>query len=218
MRIVVVGASGRTGRLIVTELRKAGHEVVGTIRNAAHMADLLKAGVEVAMLDLATSPPGEIEHAFEGAGGVVFAAGSAEGESSEIDRKGVQRTVRAAMKAHARRYVAISSLGASTPVPADFDTPEMKEYFAAKKSANRLVEKSSLHWTIIEPGELSEGKRTGKIAASTTGIANKRIARADIAAVVAKVIEDNTLVGRIIQVVGGSTPIATSLQKIGGAR
>src|SRR4051812_44211201 len=114
MRIVVVGASGRTGRLVVQQLKKAGHEVVGTLRSSAHMAELLKEGVEVAMVDLEPSELSPIEHAFAGADGVVFAAGSAEGESSAIDRRGVQRTARAALKAHARRYVAISSLGAST--------------------------------------------------------------------------------------------------------
>jgi uncharacterized protein YbjT (DUF2867 family) len=214
MRIVVVGASGRTGKLVVQQLKKAGHDVVGTIRNPKHMADLLKAGVEVQMVDLESSGLDVIAHAFAGADGVVFAAGSGENESSAIDRKGVQRTIRAAMKAHARRYVAISALGASTPVPKEFDTPDMKEYWAAKKSANRLVEKSNLLWTIVEPGALTEGKGTGKVAASTTGIANKKISRADVAAVVVKVLEDDSKVGKVIQVVGGTTPITTALKKL----
>jgi uncharacterized protein YbjT (DUF2867 family) len=217
MRIVVVGAGGRTGKLVAEQLRKAGHQVVGTIRNPKHMALLLKAGVEVHMVDLETSELDVIEHAFAGADGVVFAAGSAENESSAIDRKGVQRTVRAAMKARARRYVAISSLGASTPLPETPTWPGAREYFAAKKSANRLVEKSSLFWTIIEPGSLTDGKATGRIAASTTGIADRKIARADVAAVVVKVLEDDTMVGRIIQVVGGTTPIATALKKLAKA-
>jgi uncharacterized protein YbjT (DUF2867 family) len=218
MRIVVVGASGRTGKLVAEQLKKAGHDVVGTIRNPKQMAGLLKAGVEVQMVDLETSDLDVIEHAFAGADGVVFAAGSGENESSAIDRKGVQRTVRAAMKAHARRYVAISSLGASTPLPEEPDWPGAKEYFAAKKSANRLVEKSSLFWTIIEPGTLTDGKGTGKIAASTTGIPDKKIPRADVAAVVVKVLDDDAMVGRIIQVVGGATPIATALKRLVTAR
>jgi uncharacterized protein YbjT (DUF2867 family) len=217
MRIVVVGASGRTGKLVAEQLKNAGHEVVGTIRDPKRMAELLKLGVEVQMVDLETSELSAIEHAFRGADGVVFAAGSAEGESSAVDSKGVQRTVRAAMKARARRYVAISALGASTPLPEQPTWPGAKEYFAAKRSANRLVEKSSLFWTIIEPGTLTDGKPAGRIAASLTGIADKKISRADVAAVVVAVLADDAMIGRVIQVVGGTTPIAAALEKLAAA-
>lgn len=216
MRVVVVGASGRTGKLIVQLLKKAGHEVVGTIRNPKHMAEFVKAGVEPAMIDLDTSDMGTIEHAFAGADAVIFAAGSAEGESSAIDKKGVQRTLRAAGNAHVRRYIAISSYGASTPLPEGWaDTPEMKEYFAAKKSANRMVQKSSLFWTIVEPGELGEGKGAGKVAISTDGsVTHEKVARADVAALIVKLLDNETSVGQTIQVVGGTTPIATALKKL----
>jgi uncharacterized protein YbjT (DUF2867 family) len=121
MRVVVVGGSGRTGALVVKALVKAGDSAVATIRNPRHMAALIKQGVEVVMLDLDSSPLADIEQAFKGADAVVFAAGSGEGESNAIDRKGVKRTVLAATKAGVRRYVAVSSLGATTRVPLTYE-------------------------------------------------------------------------------------------------
>ena len=52
MRIIVIGASGRTGSLIVEQLIAAKHSVVGTIRNGKHMPKLVRLGAEVALIDL----------------------------------------------------------------------------------------------------------------------------------------------------------------------
>ena len=178
------------------------------------MAGLIKQGVQPALVDLEASPLGDIERAFTGANAVVFAAGSAEGESSTVDKKGVQRTVRAAMKQKARRYVAISALGTSTPIPEAFNTPEMKEYYSAKRTANKVIKNSSLEWTILEPGELTDGKATGKVALATDGIENKDVTRADLAALTIAVLEDPRSVARIIQAVGGKATIKTALNRV----
>lgn len=210
-RIVVVGGSGRTGRLIVGQLIANGDTVVATIRNPKHMASLVKLGAETVVLDLEASTGPEFATVFRGADAVVFAAGSAEGESSAIDRKGTLKTVRAAAKAGVGRYVTIASLGSSTPVPKAFKTPEMTEYFAAKRAGNKAIRASSLKWTIIEPGELGDGKGTGKIALSEDGIDNKTIPRADVAATVVAVLAAPKTAGKTFQIVGGSTPIAKAV-------
>ena len=82
---------------------RGGDAVVATIRNPKHMVELVKQGVEVAMLDLDTSPLADFEQTFKGADAIVFAAGSAEADpSSAIDSKGVRRTVLTATKAGVR--------------------------------------------------------------------------------------------------------------------
>ena len=215
-RIVVVGGHGRTGKLVVEQLIAHGDTVVATIRNARHMAAMVKLGAETVMLDLETSTGPEFAAMFAGADAVVFAAGSAEGESSAIDRKGTLKTLRAAEKAGVARYVTIASLGASTPVPAAFKaTAEMKEYFAAKRAGNKLIRASRLDWTIIEPAELGDGKRTGKIALSQDGLDNKVVARADVAATVVAVLDAPSSIGKTFQIAGGSTPIAKAIAAAG---
>lgn len=213
-RIVVVGGHGRTGKLIVDKLVANGDTVVATIRNPKHMADLVKAGAETVILDLEKSTGPEFAFVFAGADAVVFAAGSAEGESSAIDRTGTLKVVRATKKAGVPRFVTVSSIGATTPVPKEWSaSAEMKEYFAAKKAANKTVRESGLNWTIIEPGELTEGKPTGKIALGEGGIDIGKIARADVAATVVAALKTPKSAGHTFQIVGGKTAIADAVEK-----
>jgi uncharacterized protein YbjT (DUF2867 family) len=213
MRVTVVGGSGRTGRLIVEQLVAAGHQVVATIRNPRHMADMVKLGAETQLVDLDKSEFDAIVTAMKGSDAVVFAAGSAAGETSELDRKGTLRTVRAAEKAGVARYVSVSSIGASTGLSTRSMSDEMKDYYKQKRAAARHITASTLDWTIVEPAELTDGKPAGKVTASLERIEEKAIARADVAAVVVATLGDKRTVGRAIQLAGGSTAIKAALDK-----
>jgi len=158
-RIVVVGAHGRTGKLIVSQLLAAGESVVATIRNPKHMADMIKLGAEVVMLDLEKSTGPMFAAMFKGADAVVFAAGSGTGESSEIDSKGVRKTLGAAKKAGVKRYLAISSIGASTgmKLSGEWATAEMKDYYKHRRSRRNRSRapiwrpSRSLRWAVPKP-------------------------------------------------------------------
>lgn len=213
MRIIVIGASGRTGILIVRQLIAGKHSVVGTIRNPRHMVEVVKAGAEAALVDLEKSELDVIAFAMKGADAVVFAAGSAVGESSEIDRKGVLRTLRAAEKAGVPRYVALSSIGASTGLSVRSMSDEMKDYYKQKRAAAKHITSSALKWTIIEPGELTDGKATGKIKLSEAAIEEESIPRADVAAVVVACIEEPRTAGHVFQLTRGKSTIKAALSK-----
>lgn len=215
-RIVVVGAHGRTGLLIVELLVKAGDTVVATIRNPKHMADLVKRGAETVILDLEQSTGPEFARQFKDADAVVFAAGSGAGESSEIDSKGVRKTLRAAEKAEVKRYVAISSIGASTGMrlAGKWATDEMKDYYKHKRLAGKAIMASALDWTIVEPGELTESKPTGKVTLSTEAIPEKTVPRADVAAVVVAALKTPRTKGKALQLTSGKTTIADAIKAV----
>jgi uncharacterized protein YbjT (DUF2867 family) len=216
-RIVVIGAHGRTGLLIVEQLLKAGDSVVAVIRNPRQMADLVKRGAETVLLDLEASSGPEFAIQFKGADAIVFAAGSATGESSAIDSKGVRKTLRAAEKAGVRRYVAISSIGASTgmKLSGEWATDEMKDYYKHKRLAGKAIMASGLDWTIVEPGSLTDGKPTGKVTLSVEPVPEKPVARADVAAVVVAALGASASKGKALQLTGGKTPIADAFKEIG---
>jgi uncharacterized protein YbjT (DUF2867 family) len=216
-RIVVIGAHGRTALLIVEQLLKAGDSVVAVIRNPRQMADLVKRGAETVLLDLEASSGPEFAIQFKGADAIVFAAGSATGESSAIDSKGVRKTLRAAEKAGVRRYVAISSIGASTgmKLSGEWATEEMKDYYKHKRLAGKAIMASGLDWTIVEPGSLTDGKPTGKVTLSVEAVPEKPVARADVAAVVVAALRVSASKGKALQLTGGKTPIADAFKEIG---
>src|SRR5262249_26836461 len=153
LRIVVVGGHGRTGLLIVKALIARGDAVVATIRDPKHMADMVKAGAETVILDLEKSTGTEFAFVFKGADAVVVAAGAATGQGSEIGSKGVRKTLGAASKAGVKRYLAISSIGASTgmKLAGAWATDEMKDYYKHKRLAGKAIMASGLDWTILEP-------------------------------------------------------------------
>lgn len=213
MRVTVIGGSGRTGKLIVEQLVAAKHQVVATIRNPRHMAEMVKLGAETQLVDLDTSEFDTIVTAMKGSDAVVFAAGSAAGEGSELDRTGTLRTVRAAEKAGVKRYVSVSSIGASTGLSTRSMSDEMKDYYKQKRAAAKHIVGSTLDWTIVEPAELTDGKGTGKVTASLEKIEETAIARADVAAVVVATLGDRRSIGKAIQLTGGTTAIKTSLDK-----
>lgn len=217
-RIVVVGAHGRTGLLIVEQLVRAGDQVVAVIRNPRHMADSVKRGAETVILDLEVTPGPEFARQFKGADAVIFAAGSGTGETSEIDSKGVRKTLNAAEKVGVKRYVAISSIGASTgmKLSGEWATDEMKDYYHHKRLAGKAIAKSGLDWTIVEPGELTDGKPSGKVTLSEAAIPPKSVSRADVAAVVIAALKAPKTKGKALQLTSGKTAIADAIKGVGG--
>ena len=212
MRIIVIGGHGRTGILVVEKLVADKHSVVATIRNPKHMADMVKLGAETVLLDLDKSPFDDIVFAIKDADAVVFAAGSGAGESSEIDRKGTLRTVRAAEKAGVKRYVSISAIGASTGLSIRSMNDEMKDYYKQKRAAAKHITGSSLDWTILEPGELTDGGGTGKVHISQQAIDEESVPREDVAAVVVALLDEPKTTGKVFQLTRGKNTIPTALK------
>jgi uncharacterized protein YbjT (DUF2867 family) len=212
MRITVIGGSGRTGRLIVEQLIANKHSVVATTRNPRHMADLVKRGAETVIIDLDRSPFDDVVQTMQGADAVVFAAGSAAGESSALDRSGVVRTLRAAKKAGVKRYVAISSIGASTGLSTRGKSEEMKDYYRQKRQAGKNIRASGLDWTIIEPGELTDADGTGKVTLSEVALPEAAIPRADVAAVTVAAVEEPRTAGHAYQLIAGKSTVAAALK------
>lgn len=216
MRVVVVGAGGRTGRLVVEKLVAAGHRAVATIRSSRHMAGLVTMGAETLMLDLEVATGPQVQEVFRGADAIVFAAGSAAGETSAFDRTGTVKTARAARSAGVARYLTISSIGASTGLrlTGDLDTEEMRDYYRQKRAAGKYLRGTGLDWTIVEPGGLTDGKGTGRVTLSETAIEPDSIDRADVAAVVVALLEAPRSIGRTFQLTAGKTPIAKAVKAV----
>jgi uncharacterized protein YbjT (DUF2867 family) len=212
MRVTVIGGSGRTGKLVVEKLIVNKHTAVATIRNPRHMAELVKLGAEVQLVDLDKSEFDVIVNAMQGSDAVVFAAGSAAGESSELDRKGTLRTVRAAEKAGVKRYLSISAIGASTGLSTRSMNAEMKDYYKQKRAAAKHITGSSLAWTILEPGELTDGGGTGKVNISQQAIDEESVPRQDVAAVTVALLDEPKTVGKVFQLTRGKNTIATALK------
>src|SRR5260370_31132510 len=125
-RILVTGGTGTLGRLVVSRLREAGHDVRVLSRRTREAAD----GIEYVTGDLATGEG--IDAAVDGAGIIVHCAGSAKGDEDKA-----RSLVQAASRAGAQHLVYISVVGADRiPVISGVDRA-MFGYFAPKLTAER---------------------------------------------------------------------------------
>lgn len=210
--ITVIGGTGRTGRLLIEQLQERGDAVTAIIRDAAKRSEIEALGAEVVVLNLETSSIAEFADAFAGSDAIIFAAGTRENEDNvdEVDRDGPQKAVKAAEQAGVKRYVQISAMGVRTGLPPGLDS-KMQAYFEAKRGGDAVLTASSLDWTIIEPGELTEDTAVGKIELGEALGRSGEITRADVAATAIAVLDAPGSIGKAWEVLGGVTPVAQAV-------
>src|SRR5215217_3587259 len=149
-------------------LAEEGHEVRGLVRKEEQTGDVEADGAEPVVVDLeAEEVGGRIGSAVEGCEAIVFAAGAGPGSGAErketMDYGGAAKLVEGAEERGVRRYLMLSSMGADDP---EGGAEAMRPYLRAKSRADERLKSSSLDYTIIRPGSLTEDEGTGTIEAA----------------------------------------------------
>ena len=212
-RIILIGATGRVGALTLEDLVEAGHEVVACARGASKIQASRQ--VESMTLDL-HDPLAQVIDAFREmhADVVVFTAGSRGKDINQIDALGAMKTIEAAKAVGITRYVMLGAMYAADWLR--WEQPQVKpaidalaDYYVTKNMADQYLISSGLDYTIIEPGSLTEQDGTGTIHAEPDGPGPIPIA--DVAQSLADCVDLPQTVGRIYNIIGGSTPIRQAL-------
>lgn len=146
--VLVVGGTGRTGRLVVQELRARGIPARLFVRDEAKARLILGDG-EYVQGDALTA---DLAPIMQGVRAVISALGSSEPDGlRNVDLPATTRLAKAAREAGVSQFVLCSTIGA---VP----TPNVPEYllkaFAPKGEAEAAVRASGLSFSIIRPGRL----------------------------------------------------------------
>lgn len=210
-RIAIAGGHGKVALLLSELLTGRGDQVVGLIRSLAQSADLRARGAIPAVLDLEKATVDELATSIAGSDAVVFAAGAGPGSGAArketVDFGGAVLLRRAAEQAGVDRYVMVSAMGTDDPPDGD---DVFSVYLRAKARADRDLAASDLEWTIVRPGRLTDEPPTGRVRLGRT-VPRGEIPRADVAAVLAGVLDDPDSAGRVLAVVSGEVPIAAAL-------
>jgi uncharacterized protein YbjT (DUF2867 family) len=217
MRVVIAGGHGKIALLLEQLLAGRGDQAVGLIRNPAHVADVQNAGAEAVVCDLEEASAEDVAVLMSGAGAVVFAAGAGPGSGAlrkdSVDRAASVLMADAAERAGVRRFVQISSMGAGQP-PRPGTDEVWAAYITAKTAAEDDLRSRDLDWTILRPGRLTDAPATGRIRLAAPPVPRSTVPRADVAAVIAALLDEPGTRHQTLELVGGDTPVAAAVRSI----
>lgn len=218
MRVAIVGGHGQIARLLHPLLVGAGHSPVALVRNERYRSDLASAGAEVRLLDIEQDDAAAFGRVFAGCDAVVFAAGGGPDGNKErkrtVDLEGSLKSIEGAQLAGIRRFVQVSAIDVDNPLPPD--TGEVwRAYVEAKRDADAALRATDLDWTIIRPGRLTDEPPTGLVALGPE-VARAAVPRADVAAVLAAVLDRPETVGQQWNLVSGDLPVIEAIDRAVG--
>jgi putative NADH-flavin reductase len=202
MKIAVFGSTGGTGRLVLADGIRRGHEMTAFARDAGALAGVtgLAGVVEGDGRDGVA-----VEKAIAGQAAVIVTV-SGRGEADVI--AGIARTVTAAMQSlGVPRLVATSAYGmvATRPyIVAGVIRRIFAKEFADQAAADQVIASTELDWTILRGTRLTRKPARGP-ARRSTGLFTKgpySLARSAFAAALVDLAQDRTAVRQTVNITG----------------
>jgi putative NADH-flavin reductase len=189
MRVLVLGATGATGRHLLDQALARGHQVTALARNPAK---LHRRSPDLTVVQGDVTDPLAVERAVTSQDAVLCALGS----STPLKHDpalvaGVGNLVGAMERLHLRRLVYLSFLGVHhgrrqlSPLGRYLVAPLLLRKVAADHERKEaIIQHSTLEWVIVRPPRLTNGRRTGTYRSGADIQATMvvpRISRADLA-------------------------------------
>ncbi|MDF0528475.1 SDR family oxidoreductase [Tsukamurella sp. 8F] len=200
MTILVTGATGQLGRLVIDSLLARGAEpqsIVAGARDTARAADLATRGVRVARLDY--SEPATVAAALEGVDSVLLISGSEVGQRVPQH----QAVIDAAKVAGVGKFVYTSAPKATTS-----DLVLAPEHKATEEAIGRsglpAVILRNNWYTENFAGDLTAARETGVLTAAAGAGRVASASRADFAEAAAVVLSEDGHIGSVYEL-GGDT-------------
>jgi uncharacterized protein YbjT (DUF2867 family) len=104
-------------------------------------------------------------------------------------------------------------MGAGSPPGPDADEV-WAAYITAKTAAEDDLRSRDLDWTILRPGGLTDEPGTGRVRLGSS-VPRGQVPRADVAAVIAALLDDPGTAGKILELVSGDAPITEAIAQLG---
>jgi uncharacterized protein YbjT (DUF2867 family) len=208
MIVLVAGAYGRLGSLVVALLLGRGHAVRALVRTPAQAEALDGLGAKSLVADLR----GDVEWTAEGCDAAVFAAGARHlAGLAAVDAGGAAKFAEAADRYELSRFVLCSAVGAAQPNRRD---GPLREFLAAKHHAERRVERLDMPWTILRFGRLTDAPGNGRISTSLPAGSPVTLSRDDGALAVVEALAREHLARHVVHVIDGDRHVAEALDAV----
>jgi len=210
MKIVIFGASGKTGTLLTQQALAEGHQVTAYVRKPDSLR-LQNPNLKVINGNLDDSA--RLKEAIAGSDAVFSTLGgsSLTRHSPEII-SGISHIITTMEMEGVKRIIYLSSMGAGESrnmmglFIRFFIAGIMLRVPLADHTANEQnIAKSSLMWTVVRPAGLTNGPRTGRLKHGSTLSVLKgtpQVSRANVASFMLKQLSDTTYEKKSVWVYG----------------
>jgi putative NADH-flavin reductase len=198
MKILILGATGATGLLLVAQSLEQLHQVTVLVRNPSKLNANHK---NLTIITGDIFDKNVLTKTLSGQDAVLSALGNGLSlKSHDLITKAVSILIPAMTETNVRRLIFLSALGVGeTFVQANFFQKIifrtfLRSIYADKTRAEKQIHSSSLDWTLVYPVVLTNTAGTGNYKAaevlSMKGM--PKISRADVADFMVKQLTDNT--------------------------
>jgi uncharacterized protein YbjT (DUF2867 family) len=197
--VLVVGATGETGRHVVQLLRQHGISVRAIARSEIKAEALYAAGVDVHIGDVMDELPWK--NLMDGVQGMITTLGTrgskdmAEVEIVEYIVLG--RMVEAALLTDISQFVFTSSIGVEHPD----SIPFLSQMLRIKRKAEMFLIRSRLPYTIVRPGGLVNDPPLNSVEVGRGDTLQGRITRADVAQVLVQALLQPEAMNQVVEII-----------------
>ena len=202
MNLLLLGATGQTGKQLLAQALDQGHSVTALVRSPE------KLDVENERLDIrvgSVTDSGAVLQALEGQDAVLSALGARglrELFAADLIIKSMEAIVPAMEGSGVRRLIFMSALGvgdSSREAPAVLRIvmgTALRRIAKDKAAGEEQLRESNLDWTLVYPPSLTNGPRTGdyRVGEDLRVKATGKISRADVADFMLGQVKDATYV------------------------
>jgi uncharacterized protein YbjT (DUF2867 family) len=217
MRVVIAGGHGQIALLLEQLLATRGDAVTALVRNPDHFVDVQSAGAVPVLCDLESTDVDSVAEYMNGADAAVFAAGAGAGSGSArkdtVDYGAAALFASAAVAAGVRRFLQVSTVGIEAADSPSVDA-EFAVYLKAKGLAEEDLKPRDLDWTILRPGPLVNHAPIGLVTLAAPRLPRSSVTRADVAAVLAELLNAPAAIGKTLELTNGDTPVTDAVRAI----
>ena len=205
MKVLIIGASGRVGKILSGLLLSKQHQVIGTTRKKEPLFE--DQNYEQISLDLTEELSVIKDTLPKGLDAICFVSGSRGENLLQVDLDGAIKTMKAAEDLGVGRYVMLSSIFSLDPSQWKGPAREsLFDYMIAKHYADLwLIDNTDLNYTILQPGGLKEIEGSRKIDVDVKSAGENSIE--NVAHTLLEILKNDNTIKKVISMKDGEQPI-----------
>ena len=198
MKIAVIAADGRTGKLFCERAAQNGHFV-----NAGIFTDTTFNSRNINAIHCDATQYKDVAHLIKGCDVVVSLIGHVRGSQPDIQTKAIQNCITAMENNHLTRIISLTGTGVRMPEDAIpiYDWPlnlairiiDPKRIEDGKRHAELLMAENKLAWTIVRVLKLTNGKEK-PFCLSTTHPTKLFTSREEVSSALLQILEEESFI------------------------